>query len=270
MKPLPIEIVKCYKCNKMGHYSNECPSKTGIQLLMAGVESDAFDDNEYYSASSFQFVHISSEGMTFHQEEQVLPKSWILLDNQSMVDVSCNRCLLTNVREIDKVMNVQCNAGVTRTNMVGELNGYGTVWYNPKGIVNILLLSQVEKKHRVAYDSTASKAFVVHKSDGSEHRFEQAKSGLFYMNAEQNSGTVLVNTVEENKSRYTERDYQRALAARRLQNTIGHKLMRDFLHIVKENLLKNCPITTTDIMTAEDILGPNVQSLRGKQVQHNF
>ena len=121
MKPPPIETVKCYECNKMGHYSNECPSKTGIQLLMAGVESDEFDDNEYYGASSFQVVNILSEGMTFHQEEQVLPKSWILLDNQSTVDVFCNRRLLTNVHEIDKVMNMQCNAGVTRTNMVGKL-----------------------------------------------------------------------------------------------------------------------------------------------------
>ena len=102
----------------MGHYSNECPSKTGIQLLMAGVESDEFDDNEYYGASSSQVVNILSEGMTFHQEEQVLTKSWILLDNQSTVDVFCNRRLLTNVREIDKVMNIRCNAGVTRTNMV--------------------------------------------------------------------------------------------------------------------------------------------------------
>ena len=265
MKAPPIHTTKCYECNMMGHYSNECPTKTGIQLLMAGVESDAFDDIEHYAASSFQFVHVSSEGMTFHQEEEVLPKSWILLDDQSTVDVFCNRRLLTNVRENDKVMNIQCNAGVTRTNMVGELNRYGTTWYNPKGIANLLSLSQVEKKHRVTYDSAASKAFVVHKSDGSERQFEQAKSGLFYMDAEQNSGTVLVNTVEENKSKYTKRDYQRALAARRLQNTIGYKSTKDFLHIVKENLLKNGSVTKEDSMAAEDILGTNVDSLRGKQ-----
>jgi hypothetical protein len=153
--------------------------------------------------------------------------------------------------------------------MVGELNGYGTMWYNPKGVANILSLSQVEKKHRVTYDSAASKAFVVHNSDVRKRGFEQAKSGLFYMDAEQNFGTVLVNTVEENKSKYTKRDYQRALAARRLQNTIGHKSTRDFLHIVKENLLKNCLVTTEDIMAAEDILGTNVQSLRGKQVRRD-
>jgi hypothetical protein len=93
-------------------------------------------------------------------------------------------------------------------------------------------------------------------------------NGLFYMDAEQNSGTVLVNTIEENQFRCTDRDYQRALVARQLQNTIGHMLMRGFLHIVKENLSKNCLITTTDIMMTEDILGPNVDSLRGKQVRH--
>ena len=45
--------------------------KTGIQLLMAGVESDEFGYDAYYGANSFQFVNISSEAMTFHQEEQV-------------------------------------------------------------------------------------------------------------------------------------------------------------------------------------------------------
>jgi hypothetical protein len=41
VQPPPIHTAKCYKCNKkMGHYSNECPTKTAVQLLMAGVESN--------------------------------------------------------------------------------------------------------------------------------------------------------------------------------------------------------------------------------------
>ena len=106
----------------MGHYSGSCPEKMGIQLLMAGGESDEFDDDAQYGATSFQFMNISCEGMMFHQEEQVLPKSWVLLDNQLKVDVFCNKRLLMDVCEIKKVMNICCNAGLTRTNMVGELH----------------------------------------------------------------------------------------------------------------------------------------------------
>ena len=86
---------------------------------------------------------------------------------------------------------------------------------------------------------------------------------------EQSSGTVLVNTVDENKSRYTNRDYQRALIARKIQNTVRRPLTRNFMNIVKQNLLKNCPITTEDIMAAEDVLGTNVQSLRGNGSAEN-
>jgi NADPH-dependent 7-cyano-7-deazaguanine reductase QueF len=85
---------------------------------------------------------------------------------------------------------------------------------------------------------------------------------------EQSSGTVLVNTVDENKSRYTNRDYQRALIARKIQNTVRRPLTRNFMNIVKQNLLKNCPITSTeDIMAAEDIFGPNLGSLKGKMAR---
>jgi hypothetical protein len=52
--------------------------------------------------------------------------------------------MLENIRMIDKI----CNAGVTRTNWVGDLPGYGgQVWYHKKGIANILSLSKkVEEK----------------------------------------------------------------------------------------------------------------------------
>ena len=38
-------------------------------------------------------------------------------------------------------MEIHCNAGVASTNLVGELAGYGTVWYPPVGIANILAVS---------------------------------------------------------------------------------------------------------------------------------
>jgi hypothetical protein len=52
------------------------------------------------------------------------------------VNVFANHNLLTNV---SKTMIIQCNAGVTKTNMV-DLPGYlGNVWYFPDGVNSILL-----------------------------------------------------------------------------------------------------------------------------------
>ncbi len=79
-------------------------------------------------------------------------------------------------------------------------------------------------------------------------------------------GTVLVNTVQENKSNYNVRDYKEAEIARQLQDMIGRPSTRDYIKIVQMNLLPNCLITTKDIMTAEDIFGPNLGSLKGKTV----
>ena len=39
------------------------------------------------------------------------------------------------------------------------------------------------------------------------------------------------------------------------------------MKIVKQNLLKNCPVTTEGIMVAEDIFGPNLGSLKGKMAR---
>jgi hypothetical protein len=38
-------------------------------------------------------------------------------------------------------MDIYCNAGVTSTNLIVDLAGYGPVWYHPNGIANILSLS---------------------------------------------------------------------------------------------------------------------------------
>eukprot|EP00978_Attheya_sp_CCMP212_P042095 scaffold250959_cov49-Attheya_sp.AAC.1 len=81
------------------------------------------------------------------------------------------------------------------------------------------------------------------------------------------SGVVLVNTVDDNKSKFSARDYSRAVVARRVQKTIGRPSTRDYLRIVEKNLLPNCPVTREDIKIAEAIFGPDVGSLKGKTVR---
>lgn len=187
-------------------------------------------------------------------------KDWILLDNQSTVDVFYNPRLLRNIRQSEKGMEIHCNAGTTTTRMIGDFPGYGTVWFHPDGIANILSLSRVSKKYYVTFDSTNGNEFLIHKEDGKVHRFEQSERGLFYMNTAEKS-LALVTTVDDKKSKYTTRDYSAALAARRLQNILGFPSTRTFLKVIDNKLLPNCPITKQDVIAAEDIFGP---ALKGK------
>ncbi len=166
-------------------------------------------------------------------------------------------------------MTIKCNAGITKTNMIGIMPGYpGEVWYNPKGIANILSMANVKKYFRVTYDSAGGEGFVVHKPDGTQRQFQESNTGLFYLDtSRQLTATVLVTTVDDIEANYTVRDYKHAGVARHLQNVIGRPSTRDFLNMVGSNLLPNCPITIKDIMTAEEIFGPNIGSLKGKTVR---
>jgi hypothetical protein len=77
----------------------------------------------------------------------------------------------------------------------------------------------------------------------------------------------LFDTVASKKSRYTNEDYSQAVLAHQLQIRVGRPSTKDFLRIVACNQLPNCPITRDDILTAEDIFGPDISSLKGKMAQ---
>jgi len=69
------------------------------------------------------------------------------------------------------------DAGVTKVNKIGDLPGYGLVWFYEDGIANIISLNNVKKKYRVTYDSTACDCFEVHKVDSTKHLFKPFKKG---------------------------------------------------------------------------------------------
>ena len=110
-----------------------------------------------------------------------LPPEWILLDNQSTVDVFTNRRLLKNIRRAKTNMLIHCTADVAKTNLIGDLPGYGTVWYHPNGIANMLSLSKVKEKYRVTFDSDQNNQFIVHRPDGTQRVFQQSSRGLYFL-----------------------------------------------------------------------------------------
>ena len=78
---------------------------------------------------------------------------------------------------------------------------------------------------------------------------------------------VLINTVENNSSRYSNHDYSQAKIARKLQRTIGRPSYKYYHTIVNNKRLKNCPLMMEDAKSAEHIFGPETGCLTGKTVK---
>jgi hypothetical protein len=70
------------------------------------------------------------------------------------VDVFINPRLVKNIHMTNTIMHIHCHSGALSTRLQAMLPGYGTVWFDPNGIVNILSLSNVKKKYRVTFDSS--------------------------------------------------------------------------------------------------------------------
>jgi hypothetical protein len=71
--------ITCFQCGQRGHYANECTTRNeqqvqGSNSLVVGVE-----------------YHL------FSQAASNIPATWILLDNQSTLDLFSNRNLLNSV-----------------------------------------------------------------------------------------------------------------------------------------------------------------------------
>jgi hypothetical protein len=77
-----------------------------------------------------------------------------------------NPKLLTNIQQVATSMHIHCNAGVVMMNWMGDLHGYGPVWFHRNGIANILSLARVKEKYRVTYDSVNGNEFQVQQDDG--------------------------------------------------------------------------------------------------------
>jgi len=70
-----------------------------------------------------------------------------------------------------------------------------------------------------------------------------------------NIWTVLVHTVDNNKSNYSLRLYYKALQVHKLQDIIGRPSTHVCIKVVEGNMIPSCPITKEDIIRAENIFG---------------
>ena len=149
------------------------------------------------------------------------------------------------------------------------MNRIGWVWYHPSAITNVLSLSKVKELYPVIYDSRKDNTFHVLLDNMTSVEFIQNKKGLYVYDSNKKKipRFNLLQTVRENASLYTKRQFERAKEARKFYNIIGNPSLNDFKAIIKMNGIKNCPITLEDIDIAEKIFGKDIHILKGKAVR---
>ena len=112
----------------------------------------------------------------------------------------------------------------------------------------------------VTYNSTVNNAFQVHKSD-KILIFWEATQRLYYFDMANLDETcnVFVQTVNENKSKFSAYDFFQAKLAHEIQQRKGRPSTQHYIKIVWNKWIPNCPITEQDILNVEYVWGPELR-----------
>ena len=221
------------------------------------------------------FVHDTTRAehmlLKHRQQGRKLPNNWLLGDTCSTANIISDLSLLTNIRKAPHAIAVHCNAGTVLLDSWGDFGTFPKpVWYNPKGIANIMSLYEVSKHYRIEWDTDRGNHITVH-TGPNPIVFHPSEKGLYH-HVLSDSGTTDIwtffQTTKQQAEAYSKRQVERARAARKVQNILMFPSTREYMDKgIKQ--LRICTITRGDILAAEDIYGPNLGSLKGKTVRRN-
>jgi len=144
---MPSMRQKRYFTNELDIYHGQAKPENITVAAVTTNKHEEKEEEEDGNNTNFEFFGCHQEAINCKLgEDGKVPSSWILLKNQSTIDVFYNMAMLTNIRRVPSKMNIHCNAGISTTNMVGDLAGYGTVCYHKSEIAKILSLVTSEQR----------------------------------------------------------------------------------------------------------------------------
>jgi hypothetical protein len=182
------------------------------------------------------------------------------------MDIFCNAALVSKTCKSTTSMRLKSNGDTMVVTQKSTMPGYNKdVWFSTRAITNIIALSNFIQHYHITYDSDDNMCVVQRESQGKPNMESRMhKCGLHYYDPRNEKHLAFVNTVSENKERFTKRQIKIAELARTLYKTLSYPSMKDFKWVIQSNQIKYCPVTFQDIDVARKIWGKNIAALKGK------
>ncbi len=204
-----ITTVVCRNCGRQDHVSAVCPyKKPPEQIYTIAAEpddaSESSGEGNVLILAQVDHVFVPSatmatpgyqrpptkEGFFFTQDAATptccpISSNLLLLDSQSMVHLFSQPEHVDTIRPATTPTRIHCNKGTLKTTQ--EANFCRTpVYFDARGIANVLSLYQFGQKFKVTYDSTnRGGVFKVFTSDGVV-KFTPTSKGLHAINRRDN------------------------------------------------------------------------------------
>lgn len=229
--------VKCFNCQGMGHYANECPSTGKAEVNKTTTQASG--------------------------------KKWrwweVLLDNEANRSI-VNPILLRNLRPADAEVTGITGASIPISEC-GDLEHFFTCLASADTGVSVLSFAEVEDVHSISY--VRRKCFIVHLPDGSKLIFRRRRNMYVAdMRAWARSNAAAnVTTASEVERAFTRAEVKRAQEALEFMGNAGEASARDAVNMLNDGGITGASITAQDVRNADKIYGQRTQFLRGKMTQ---
>ncbi len=245
----------CHYCGKRGHFKRDCPQLK--REFLKWIRNKKAVKNANYSQDLY---HLSLAETSVNE---LIDNRDILCDNQSTVNVFSNKSLLTNLRTIPEGVTITGVGGSIWTNTVGDHYLFGTVYYHPEGVANILSFADMRERYQVTFNPDGN-YFRVNVTPRSAIYFHC--EGKLYKYRDRREVVNVINTVSDNMRQFTKQEVHGAEAARELFIRMGRPSEKDFLRMITK--IRDCGVTPRDVRNANVIFGKDLGAVKGRTTRH--